>query len=381
VASAGGIRIGVGAAIVIVWLVSSPALLCAADASTAPAADGKAKAAAYLQAGAAALAAGDHAAAVSYFEKAVDATPGDPAVRDRLADAVRARSQSHGKADALTAAGHAALEAGAFDKAIGYFEKAIEDWRDSPAAREGLAKAVKRQRDSTKARALQLAAVYAERGQWESARDQYLAALAADPDDHDVQTQVADHVARRPLPGPRAGLKAWTEVLNESLPWALTALALALIVVANVVGWFRSRSAIDVQPFDGPDTFRQGTGAAMAAIASSQLHAAGFGLEPGVVAEPFTALSGKLTDPQAKLLADIVAWLFPSHGFRLQAIVFDLPGGSGTRVTAKLIRSRFWAPRERVVATITFGYGLAAPTYETLARLTAAWAEWHVTHA
>ncbi len=70
----------------------------------------------------------------------------------------------------------------------------------------------------------------------------------------------------------------------------------------------------------------------MAAIASSQLHSAGFGLEPGVVAEPFTALSGKLTDPQAKLLADIVAWLFPSHGFRLQAIVFDLPRGSGTRV-------------------------------------------------
>lgn len=341
----------------------------------------KAKAAAYLQAATAALEASDSATAVALLEKALEAAPEDPAVREGLARAVRARAQSHGKADALTAAGYAAIDAGAFDKAIGYFEKALEDWRDSPTARTGLADAIKRQRASTKDRALQLARTYARRGQWDSAREQYLNALNADPDDLAVRTELASHVALRPLPAARAGLKAWTDVMNESLPVLLSALVLTLVVAANVVNRARSRNSIDVLPFDGPEKFREGTGAAMAAIASSQLHDAGFGLEPGVVGPPLTGLSGKLTDAQAKLLTDIVAWLFPQHGYRLQAVVFELLDVKEVRVTAKLIRFRFWAPREQVVATVTFGHGLTAPVHETLARLTAAWAEWHVLHA
>jgi Tfp pilus assembly protein PilF len=351
----------------------------AAQAPGSSNAASKAKGAALLQAGSAALEAGDSATAVSLLEKAVEAAPEDPAVREELAKAVRARAQSHGKADALTAAGQAALDAGGFDKAIGYFEKALEDWRDSPTARAGLAETLRRQRESTKSRALQLAMTFKERGQWDTARDEYLNALKADPDDQVVQAQLAAHIARRPWAPARAWLKAWSDAMNEAMPWLLGAFVVAIVVAANVINWCRSRRSIDVLPFDGPDdAFRKGTGAAMAAIASSQLHDAGLGLEPGVVGEPLTTLGGKLTDAQAKLLTDVIAWLFPQRGYRLQATVFQLPGVTETLVTAKLISFGFWAPRERVIKTATLGHGLTAPVHETLARLTAAWAEWHV---
>jgi Tfp pilus assembly protein PilF len=323
--------------------------------------------------------AGDHVAAVSFMEKAVEAAPDDRAARDGLAQAVRARAESHGKAEAITAAGRAALEAGAFDKAIGYFEKALEDWRDSPSARAGLAEAISRQRASTKARALQLAAAYMQRGQSGSAREEYLKALAADPDDAAVLREATAQIDSRPLPTVRARLNAWSDAAKEALPWMLVAAAVVLVVGANTLLRIRSGGSIDVLPFDGPGNFRTETGAAMAAIASSQLHSAGFRLEPGVVSEPLTALSGKLTDAQTKMIADLIAGLFPQFGYRLQAIVFEMPGVAGLRVTAKLVRFRFLPPRERVIQTITFGHDLAAPTHETLARLTAAWAEWHVT--
>jgi len=339
----------------------------------------KAKASSYTAAGLAAMRAGDYTAAASYMEKAVEAAPDDRVARDGLARAVRARAEAHGKAEALAAAGGAALNAGAYDKAIGYYEKALEDWRDSPSARLGLTEAIRLQRDSAKARALQLAAAYAQRGQSGSAREEYLKALAADPGDAAVLKDAIASIDSRPLSTVRARLTAWTEAVKEALPWVLVIAAVALVVATNILLRMRSGTSIDVLPFDGPGTFRTETGAAMAAIASSQLHSAGFRLEPGVVSEPLTALSGKLTDAQTKLITDVIAWLFPQFGYQLHAIVFEMPGVAGLRVTAKLIRFRFLPPRERVVQTITFGYGLAAPTHEILARLTAAWAEWHVT--
>ncbi|MBI3108303.1 MAG: hypothetical protein HYY95_22465 [Candidatus Rokubacteria bacterium] len=368
----------VATAVVLAVLTIASGLGDAEADSAGDTAQAQLKARAYLQAADAALAVADHAAAVTFLEKAVDAAPGDRTVRDRLAEAVKARGQSHSKSEALTAAGHAALQAEGFDKAIGYFEKALEDWRDNPAARTGLVTAIARQRTSAKDRALQLADTYVARGQWDAARDQYLLALAADPKDKQVQDHLASRVALRPVPGARAVLKAWSDVLNESLTWIVLVAAAGGVLVANLVNRRASRHSVDVLPFDGPGNFRQETGAAMAAIASSQLHGAGFVLEPGVVAEPLTALSGKLTDTQAKLLGEVLAWLFPARGFRLQAVVFEFPNSRTTRVTAKLIRLRFWAPREQIMATVTFGQAAQGAVHETLARLTAAWAEWHV---
>jgi hypothetical protein len=90
-------------------------------------------------------------------------------------------------------------------------------------------------------------------------------------------------------------------------------------------------------------------------------------------------LSARLTDPQAKLLSDLLAWLFPSRGFRLEAVVHQSPAAEPrVGVTAKLIRLGFWIPRERVIASIIFWEVDGGPAHEPLARLTATWAEWYV---
>jgi tetratricopeptide (TPR) repeat protein len=366
--------VGFAALLVLATVTSGPALSAASDV------DPKSKAEAYAHAAKAALEAADYAAAIAYFEKAVEAAPADATIRDRFAEAVRARARSHGKSEALAAAGQAALQAEAFDKAIGYFEKALEDWRDNPGARAGLAAAITNHRASNKTRALHLARTYARGGDSDKAREQYLLALAADPGDVDVQNELATHIGAWPLPWWRTGLKGLMDALKELLPWIALAAALFLAVVVgvNLYKSFGAPSSVEVLPFDGPETFGKGTGAAMAAIVSSQLHAAGLGLGLGAVNEPITSVIGKISDAPVQILGQLVAWLFPPRGYRLQAVVFELPSSQEIQVTAKLIHLTFSAPRETVKATITFRQPARGPVHETLARLTAAWTEWHV---
>ena len=54
-----------------------------------------------------------------------------------------APSYAHPKSDRLTAAGRAAADAGEIDRAIGYFEKALEDWPNNRAARIELERALR----------------------------------------------------------------------------------------------------------------------------------------------------------------------------------------------------------------------------------------------
>jgi tetratricopeptide (TPR) repeat protein len=342
--------------------------------------DLKGKAETYVQAAAAAREAGDHAAAVAYLEKAVEAAPADPVVRAGLAEAVAARARSHGKSDALAAAGQAALQAGEFDKAIAYFEKALEGWSDNARARTGLTTAISKQRESTKRHAVQLARLYAGRGQSDKARDEYLKALAAEPGDPTIERELTAHVGSWPWPWVRAILQSAKTTLMELLPWLAIAAGvfLAIVVVVNLCRSFAAPTSVEVLPFNGPDDFEKRTGAAMAALVSSQLHAAGLALGLGAVAEPLTSVIGKISDAPVQVLGQLVAWLFPPRGFRLQAVVFELPNSRQTQVTAKLVRLTFRAPRETVVATITFRQATQGAVHETLARLTAAWTEWHV---
>jgi hypothetical protein len=341
------------------------------------------KAAAYARAGAAALDAKDFDRAVTYFDKAVEAAPGQAALGEMLAKAVRERGLSHAKSEVLVAAGRDALIAGAYDKAIGYFDKALDEWPQHPRARAELTGAISRQREANRNNALGLARMYASRGQWDDAQKQYLAALVVDPNNTDVRAEMEKLVARRPLQGARAWIKAASDLLADVVgSWVLLAVGVVLVVAMNVMYRWRSSTSIEVLPFEGPDAaFKQGPGYGMAAIASSQLHAAGVELGHGAVIEPLSQLSAKLTDPQARLLGDFIAWLFPPQGYRLEAVVHQFsesPVPARIGVTVKLVRLRFWLPRERIAATTTFWRVTQGPVHETLARLAAGWAEWHV---
>ncbi len=334
---------------------------------------------AYMKAGKAALETGDYEHAVTYFEKAIEKAPDSKIARTQLEAAVRARGQAHGRSEALAAAGKAALAADEFDKAVAYFEKALDLWSDNMEARGGLVSAFQHKRDSEKTRALRLGRLYESRGQWEDAKQQYLNAVKADPDDAEAKSGLKRVLSSRPIPSLRSWLKGWTDAVGEFLSWLVLALIFAFTIGINLWNWPSLRRAVEVIPFDGPDPgFKQGVGSGMAAIAASQLKQAGLSLERGVVSEPLTALSAKLTDPQAKMLADVVAWFLPPHGFRLEAVVYTEGGQTG--IIPKLTRLKFWPPREKVIDTTAFRGIPDAPVHETLARQAAAWAEWHVTH-
>jgi tetratricopeptide (TPR) repeat protein len=120
----------VGIALVLISLLASAA------------ARAQSKADPYIAAGKAALETRTFDRAVSYFEQALQREPANKEAARLLEAAVRARGQARARADALTAAGRAALAAQAFDKATSYFEKALEEWPESGAAQAGLQKAV-----------------------------------------------------------------------------------------------------------------------------------------------------------------------------------------------------------------------------------------------